>query len=309
MKDSFLASAIISLRPLQWIKNTAVFAAILFSGDLLKGESFWPVFFSFLVFNILSSAMYLVNDSVDIERDKHHIYKRLRPLAKGTLSKKAALILSVLLVTVGLYLSFLLSPNLLIISIIFILIQLAYNFYLKFIILLDIITIAVAFMLRVFAGSLVVLAPLSSWLILTTMMLALLLASGKRRSEITLLTEKLAWKHRETLLHYPINLLDGLTFMMGAATLITYSLFTFNEPELQSKEFIVSILPLTLSTPKWLMVTIPIVVYGLFRYLLLIFEGKGENSPEEILVKDKPLALAVLIWLLSVITIVYFFPS
>ena len=97
--------------------------------------------------------------------------------------------------------------------------------------------------------------------------------------------------------------------MMGAATLITYSLFTFNEPELQSKEFIVSILPLTLSTPKWLMVTIPIVVYGLFRYLLLIFEGKGENSPEEILVKDKPLAFAVLIWLLSVITIVYFFPS
>jgi hypothetical protein len=141
------------------------------------------------------------------------------------------------------------------------------------------------------------------------MMLALFLAAGKRRSELTLLRKEIAGKHRETLYHYPEKLLDGFTFILAASTLITYSLFTFNELELQSKEFFISYLPQTLSSPKWLMATIPIVVYGILRYLYLIFEGGGEDSPEKILVKDLPLFLTTLLWLSLVIVFIYLLPS
>ena len=308
MNRFILLQIIISLRPLQWMKNLSVFAAILFSGDLLNQGLFWPVFASFWIFVILSSGMYLINDVIDIENDKLHPYKKYRPLARGLLSRKTALIIAAGLTLLGLYLSYTLSFNFFIIALAFVLLQVTYNLILKYIILLDIITIAIGFMLRIFAGSIVVLVPLSSWLILTTMMLSLLLAVGKRRSELTLLTIKLAGKHRKTLYYYPTKLLDGITFMMGSATLITYSLFTFNELEIQSKEFIVSYLPQTLASPKWLMATIPLVVYGIFRYLLLIFEGKGEDSPEKILVKDLPLAITVVLWLASVLVIIYALP-
>lgn len=299
----------VSLRPLQWLKNLALFAAILFSGDLFNSNLFWPVFTAFWIFNLLSSAMYLVNDLLDVEKDKIHLLKRLRPIAQGTLSKNVALTTSIILTSISLYLSLKLSTPLFAIAIIFVLLQLSYNLFFKSIILFDIVAISTTFMLRVFAGSLVVLVPLSSWLILTTIMLALFLATGKRRSELTLLTERLAGKHRKTLYHYHTNLLDGITFMMGASTLITYSLFTFNEPELQSKGFIVSFLPQTLISPKWLMVTIPLVVYGILRYLYLIFEARGEDSPEKILVKDYPLFATVLLWLFSVLVIIYVLPS
>jgi 4-hydroxybenzoate polyprenyltransferase len=253
--------------------------------------------------------MYLVNDLLDVERDKIHLFKRFRPIAQGALSKNVVLATAVILTSIGLYLSLKLSSHLFAIAIIFVLLQLSYNLFFKSIILFDIVAIATTFMLRVFAGSLVVLVPLSSWLILTTIMLALFLATGKRRSELTLLTERLAGKHRKTLYHYHTNLLDGITFMMGAATLITYSLFTFNEPELQSKGFIVSFLPQTLASPKWLMITIPLVVYGILRYLYLIFEVRGEDSPEKILVKDYPLFATVLLWALSILAIIYVLPS
>ena len=300
---------IISLRPLQWLKNLAIFAAILFAGDLFNLQIFWPVLAAFWIFNILSSAMYLVNDVVDLERDKFHAYKKLRPIAKGDVSKKTALLSTLILTIIGLYLAYLLSTPFFVISLVFVVLQLAYNIFLKNVILIDVITIALGFMLRIFAGSFVIIAPLSSWLILTTFMLALLLAIGKRRSELTLLTKELAGRHRETLYYYPTKLLDGVTFTMASATLITYSLFTFNEIELQSKEFIVSFLPQTLASPKWLMITIPLVVYGILRYLYLIFEGTGEDSPEEILVKDLPLLITTLLWLFSVLIIIYVLPS
>lgn len=304
-----IAPIIVSLRPLQWLKNLAIFAAILFFGDFFNPAFFWPTFAAFWIFNLLSSSMYLVNDLVDIDHDKLHPYKKLRPIAKGELKKKTALVLAIVFATIGLYLAYLLSPYFFIVSIVFVLLQLAYNFFLKFVILLDIVVIALTFMLRIFAGSFVLLTPLSSWLILTTMMLALFLAAGKRRSELTLLTKKLAGKHRETLYHYPTKLLDGFTFIMAASTLITYSLFTFNEIEIQSKEFIIAYLPQTLSSPKWLMATIPLVVYGIMRYLYLIFEGSDEDSPEKILVKDPPLLITTLLWILSVIIFIYVLPS
>ena len=309
MMVTILLPVLISLRPLQWLKNLAVFAAILFSGVFFDQGYFWPAFFAFWIFNILSSAMYLVNDVIDIENDKIHIYKRHRPVASGSVQKRTALFFSGFLTLVGLYFAYLLSNPFFITAVIFVVVQISYNLYLKHVILLDIITIAITFMLRIFAGSFVVVVPLSSWLILTTMMLSLFLATGKRRSELTLLTNEHAGKFRETLYHYPARLLDGITFIMASATLITYSLFTFNELELQSKDFIIAYLPQTLVSPKWLMATIPLVVYGILRYLYLIFEETGEDSPEKILVKDIPLLITTLLWFLSVIAVIYFFPS
>lgn len=140
------------------------------------------------------------------------------------------------------------------------------------------------------------------------MMLALFLAIGKRRSELTLMEVKQAAAHRHTLLSYPTQLLDGLAFMMGTATLITYSLFTFNSPDILQTGVFATILPQTLSSAKFLMATIPIVVYGIFRYLYLIFEKKEGESPERVLLTDKPLFIAVVTWFVLIIFFLYFFP-
>jgi 4-hydroxybenzoate polyprenyltransferase len=188
---------------------------------------------------------------------------------------------------------------------IFIALQLAYTLFLKRIILIDVMAIAATFSLRVFAGSFILAVPISSWLILTTVTLSLLLAIGKRRAEVTLLTHRLAAKHREVVGHYPNVLLDGLTFMMAGATLITYALFTFNQPELATRRTISLFLPETLSNPRWLMATIPFVIYGVFRYLYVIYEKKEGSSPERVLVRDLPLLTAVVAWALASYIILY----
>ena len=301
-----LPNIIRSLRPIQWFKNLVVFAAIIFARELFLTTKFVPVFYTFLIFSAASSAMYLINDLADTERDKLHFSKRFRPIAAGKLTKQTALTSALFLASLSLVGSYYLSSYLFFIILLYFSIQLLYTFWLKEIIILDVLAIAFSFMLRIFAGSLVVLTPLSAWLILTTMMLALFLGIGKRRSELTLLAGA-ASQHRRALLSYPGALLDGLVFMMATAALITYSLFTFNSPETSQKEFFSSFLPQTLSSPKILMATIPIVVYGIFRYLYLVFEKSEGESPEKILVTDYPLAFSVIVWLAAVIFFLYFF--
>ena len=251
--------------------------------------------------------MYLINDLVDQPLDKFHFSKKLRPIAAGKLPARLVLFLALCLIAAGLIAAFYLSSYLFFTLVIYLVAQLAYSFWLKDLIILDVLAIAFAFMLRIFAGSVVVLTPLSSWLILTTMMLALFLAIGKRRSELTLLRGQQTSGYRKILLSYPAALLDGLVFMMATATLITYSLFTFNSPEFAQKEFFATFFPRTLSSPKLLMATIPIVVYGVFRYLYLIFEKSEGESPEKVLIGDRPLLASVIFWIFSVIFILYFF--
>jgi len=306
MFKDLIVNIFISMRPRQWLKNLVVFAAIIFAREFFVLGKFLPVFYTFLLFCAASSAMYLINDVVDRDRDKLHFSKKTRPVAAGKLPINAAILVSVVLAIISIAASALLSKYLLFLVIIYLIIELFYTFVLKEIILLDVIAISFAFMLRIFAGSIVVLTPLSSWLILTTMMLALFLSVGKRRSEFTLLTSQQGRQHRKTLLFYPQQLLDGLVFMMATAILITYSLFTFNSPELQQKSFLASFLPQTLATSKLLMATIPIVAYGVFRYLYLIFEKSEGESPERILVSDKPLFLTVVLWILAVMFFLYF---
>ena len=306
MTGQQITSIISSLRPRQWLKNLVIFAAIFFSKELFYPEKFWPVFHTLLVFCIASSSMYLLNDIIDREHDRQHFSKKDRPIASGKISVGLAAGLSFVLAAIALIVSYQIQNYLFFIVLTYIVVQLLYSFLLKGVIILDVLAIAFSFMLRIFAGSIVVLTPLSSWLILTTMMLALLLAIGKRRSEFTLLNAQERGGFRKTLISYPPQLLDGLVLVMSAASLITYSLFTFNSPEAQVKEFFTQFLPSTLATPKLLMVTIPIVVYGIFRYLYLVFErGEGE-SPEKILVSDRPLLFSVVMWFLVAVFLLYF---
>jgi len=300
---------IISIRPQQWLKNLAVFAAIFFGGRLLNSQDFSLIFLLFIVFCLLSSGVYLINDIVDRKADKVHFSKRNRPIASGKLPVQIAVFVSILLLLLAFFIAFQISDLIFAITISFVLLQLLYSFVLKRVILLDVMVISLAFMLRVFAGSFAISEALSSWLILTVMMVSLFLAIGKRRSEVTLLTHQQALKHRETLSHYPINLLDGMVFMMAGVSLLTYSLFTFNSGRIEYLATIKEFLPTTLSNPRLLMVTIPIVAYGIFRYLYLIFEKKEGESPEKVLLKDFPLFSTVAIWLLTSFVIIYVLSS
>ena len=306
MADSLAINIFKSLRPTQWLKNLVVFAAIVFSRQFFILDKFLPVFYTFLIFCAASSSMYLINDIADQDMDKLHFSKKSRPIAAGKLTTKIAILVAIILAVISLLSSILLSKYLAILLVIYLIIQLLYTFVFKEIIILDVIAISFAFMLRIFAGSIVVLTPLSSWLILTTMMLALFLSVGKRRSEFTLLTGQQGGQHRKTLLFYPQQLLDGLVFMMATAILITYSLFTFNSPGLGEKIFFSGLLPQTLTSSKFLMATIPIVAYGVFRYLYLIFEKSEGESPEKVLVTDGPLLSAVVLWSISVMFLLYF---
>ncbi len=297
----------VSARPRQWLKNLSVFAAIFFGGSFLDRTEFTVVFFVFVIFCFLSSSIYLFNDVIDAEADRIHFSKKNRPIASGDLSKKTALLVSAILAFLGLYVSFLISEIIVISALIFLLIQIFYSLKLKKLLILDIMAIAFLFMLRVFAGSFVINEPLSSWLILTVLMLSLFLAIGKRRSEVTLLSQPEARAHRSTLSHYPIALLDGLTFMMATASLLTYSLFTFNTERVTASNPIANYLPETLASSRWLMLTIPFVIYGVFRYLYLIFEKKEGESPEKILLTDLPLFTTVALWILTIFIFIYVF--
>lgn len=298
---------LVSLRPRQWLKNLSVFAAIFFGGRLLNWEDLQIIFLVFLIFCLQSSAGYLFNDVIDSKADRSHFSKKDRPIAKGLISPTFAITVSIIFSVLALLLSYRISDLVFLGTLVFLIIQIVYSVYLKQVILFDILAISLTFMLRVFGGSFAINEPLSSWLILTVMMLSLFLAIGKRRSEVTLLSSQQALEHRKILSHYPLTLLDGLVFMMATASLLTYSLFTFNTGKASVTNFLGSYLPTTLANPRWLMITIPIVVYGIFRYLYLIFEKKEGESPEKVLLEDTPLFLAVLLWMLITFVLIYVF--
>ncbi len=285
-----------ALRPQQWIKNLSVLAPAFFAGQILNNHDWVRLSWAFLLLSAASSGAYLINDLLDRHSDRLHPLKGHRPIASGKLSPGLAAAVAVFLLTISLLTS-LQFPIFFTLSLAgFIAVQLSYSLLLKHLILIDVMAIGATFSLRVFAGALILPVPLSAWLILTTVSLSLLLAIGKRRAEVTLLTHRLAAKHRDVVTHYPIVLLDGMTFVMAASTIMSYALFTFNQPELTTRKKLIDLLPQTLANPKWLMVTIPFVIYGIFRYLYVIYEKKEGSSPERVLIYDRPLLIAVLTW-------------
>jgi 4-hydroxybenzoate polyprenyltransferase len=310
--DSKVIAIIKTVRPRQWLKNLAIYAGLVFSGRLFELDDFLLVSAAFLLFSFVASAIYIFNDLVDAPADRLHPFKKNRPIASGLLATSVAFGLAVALLFSGLLGAFVLSPRFFMTVVAYLLLQLLYMFLLKHVIILDVIAIASGFLLRIYAGLWLIGAHLNIWFLLCVVSFALFVATGKRRAEATLLQGYFARKKigavRATLSHYPESLLLGYTTMFATATWLTYALFTFEQPPFTPnktyREFLDFVLPRVYSV-KWLMLTIPFVIYGVMRYLYLIYEQREGESPERILLADRPLLTAVIGWALMVILILY----
>jgi len=307
-----LISLLKLVRVRQWIKNFAIFAAITFSGELFTLTIFQKVLLAFIVFCMLSSATYIINDAFDIRKDRLHPFKRFRPLAHGDIPIFLALIIALVLIVASLFLGLFVNIGFFILVIVYLLIQLLYSIFLKSIAIVDILAIASGYILRVYAGEAASGFHISVWLLLTVISVSLFLAIGKRRSELTLLSTNKdvnIGAVRKSLSHYSERLLDVYASIFATSTFIAYSLFTFLENPRGFKLGIGILMPDFLPEffqRKWLMITIAPVVYGLMRYLQDIYEKREGESPERVLLSDKPLLATVLIWIILLIAIIYF---
>ncbi len=281
-----------TMRPKQWTKNVFVFAALVFDRQLIDRNPFVITLVAFALFCLASSLVYIINDLADIDSDRQHPQKRHRPLASGKLSKNLAILTALIIGAVIFPGTFLLNTALgLTISAYFVM-MLAYSLWLKHMPLIDVIIIAAGFVLRVAAGVVIIETErFSPWLFVATTFLALFIGLGKRRAEIELLATE-AGTHRRVLDGYSLELLDQLLTIVLSTTLMTYCLYTFS----------------AVITPDnhSMMLTIPFVIYGLFRYLFLIRIKHIGGAPEEIVLTDRPMQVTILLWGLTVIAILYF---
>lgn len=299
------------LRPRQWVKNFALFAAVTFTGELFNPNAVYPVILGFFVFCGVSSASYIINDIIDIKNDKLHPFKKFRPLAHGDVNITLAAAVAFTLILGSLAVASFVNFTFFLFVIVYLLLQILYSTFLKTITVIDILAIAAGYILRVYGGEFASGYHISVWLLLTTISISLFLAIGKRRSELTLLTANAGANiaaTRKTLSHYSERLLDVYASIFATSTFIAYSLFTFLEnPVGINLSFGQVILP---DTPylerKWLMLTIIPVVYGLMRYLQDIYEKNEGESPEKVLFSDKPLLATIGVWVAMVIFIIYF---
>lgn len=300
------------VRPRQWIKNLAVFAAITFAGELFNKPVFDSVLLSFFVFCGLSSATYIVNDIFDVKKDRLHPFKKFRPIAHGDVPVFLAAGLAFLLLFFSLIIAKSITPTFFALALVYLFIQFLYSSFLKSLAVVDILAIAAGYILRVYGGEFASGYHISVWLLLTTISISLFLAVGKRRSELTLLSN---YKNadiaatRKSLSHYSERLLDVYASIFATSTFITYSLFTFLENPggftLSLGILMPDFLP-TFIQRKWLMITIIPVVYGLMRYLQDIYEKHEGESPEKVLFSDKPLLITVTVWAILVVMLIYF---
>ena len=280
------------LRMYQWTKNLLVFAALIFAKQAFEPGQAWISLKAFIAFCLAASGTYLINDIMDLERDRAHPRKKYRPLPSGEVSVTAGIVISVLLFAGAIALSWSISGIFFIALLVYILLTLSYSMLLKDVIIIDVMALAMGFVVRAMAGAVALNVEFSKWLVVCTLFLALFLALSKRRGELTLLEEG-AHTHRRVLFHYSIHYLDQLILIMAGGALITYTIYTCSPEVVQN-----------FGTDKFYM-TIPFVVYGLFRYLFLLHRGTGGEDPSRTLLTDIPLALNVLAWGIACILIVY----
>lgn len=296
-----IRDAVELVRPQQWTKNLVVFAAVLFSPARLAIENpvvIVKVFQAFLAFCCLSGAIYAFNDWKDLESDKQHPVKCNRPMASGRMSPGTGLLISLGLGSVGILWSYALDPWFGWIGVVFVVINLAYSLGIKQVVILDVLVLSLGFVLRAVGGIAAIwrYIPdfyLSYWLVLCAFLLSLFLALAKRRHEITLLGDQAA-THRASLTHYSISFIDQMLAVLCATTLLAYSLYTISDDTLRHYG------------TRALFWTIPFVVYGLFRYLYLIYHRAQGGDPTQMLLRDRPTMINVLLWALSAALIVYF---
>lgn len=280
------------MRPRQWIKNGFIYFALIFDKQLFLPDPFLRTVMGFSLFCLISSAVYLFNDIADVEADRNHPEKSLRPIASGRLPVGVALAAALLLALVSLPLAYLLAPLFALILAAYLTINLLYSRWLKHVSILDVLIISSGFVLRVAAG-VVLIYPVerfSPWLYMITVLFSLYIGLGKRRAEMNLLAQG-ASTHRKAFDGYTIPLLDQYITIVSGMTIVAYSLYTFSAPNLPENHS--------------MMLTIPFVVYGIFRYLQLIQTGYTAGAPDEVALKDRPLQITVLLWGLAVIAVFY----
>lgn len=292
-------------RPVHWVKNLALFAALIFSGNLFVSAYVYKVFWAFIVFNLAASATYIFNDVLDAKSDRLHPIKKHRPVASGKLSVPVALAAALTLGLIALYWSTTLSSLFFFLVLLYLVLQIAYSLGLKNMAIIDILIIAAGFIIRVYAGAFVIDAHLSVWFLLCVISVALFLASGKRRAELNILKLS-SGVTRKSLSKYQSELLNSYVTMFGNAAWMSWALFTFFESPRASLSvwLLLAELSRTTTVNKLLMITIPIVIFGIMRYESLIFEGRGE-APEKLLLTDKALVASTLLWLGLVVWILY----
>lgn len=293
-----------ALRVNQWIKNFVIFTAIIFSGKLLEADLFLKTLFSFFIFCLLSSTSYVLNDIIDYPYDKKHPLKKNRPIASGLIKIPEATFFVFLLSLVSLILALFFSLSFFFLSILFLLLHFFYSLYLKKQPIVDIFSISFSFMIRAFAGEVITGYHIPIWLLLTIFFISLFMASVKRHAELVAHGQKT----RFSLYFYNEHFLDFLTYTSGTLAIISYSFYTYFEKLPQAETVFVKFFNMiypNFEVRKWLMITIPLVVYGISRYAQLLYEKYEGERPEYIITTDKPLILVILIWGLIVITLIY----
>ena len=275
------------LRPKQWTKNLLLFAGLIFSMNLFQLTLLYQSLIAFISFCLLSSCVYIINDMVDIKEDRQHPKKQHRPLAAGKVGLKQVIAVLTALLIISLYLAWSVNTLLLLLGVVFFALCLAYSLWFKYMVILDVFAIALGFLLRAVAGGVAINVDISPWFLVCTLLLSLFLALTKRRQE-SINLESNGTLHRKVLEHYPIQYLDQLISIVTAATILAYSLYTF-----------------TASNSNLFMLTIPFVIYGIFRYLYLVHKEQLGENPEEILLQDKPTIINISLWVLLSIFILY----
>ncbi len=289
-----IKNVVISMRPEQWTKNVIVFAGLFFGMKLNGVANIITITEIFFIFCIVSSGSYMINDVIDRKEDCYHPDKSKRPIASGSLSSRLALIVAFALIAIGIIGAMFISSRLLVLLVLFLTLHFSYDIFLKHISIVDVMVIALAFIIRLLSG--VVMAPIdnsvSLWILLCTFLLALFLALCKRRAEVALLLEASS-RHRKSLRGYSAQFLDQLITIAGGATILSYSLYALS-PETILKH----------GTDK-LIFTIPFVIYGIFRYLYLVSIKKGGSNPEKLLIKDTPLLVSILLYCVTAYLVLY----
>lgn len=281
------------VRPKQWLKNGVILAALIFSGAAADIGQLEIALSALGLFCLLSSSIYVLNDIVDRDKDRLHPTKKQRPIASGKISVATATGLFTILMLAGLAGAWLINLEFFLVAIGFLVLNAMYSFWLKNIVILDVMSIALSFSLRAYAGAFAIGVPASKFLMINTILLALFLGFGKRRHELVVLADS-ATKHRSSLSKYSPYLLDQLIGVVTASVVVSYMLYTFS-PEVSEK----------LGTNN-LFFTVPFVLYGVFRYLYLIHQEERGGSPTEVLTSDKPLLINVTLWLAAVIAVLYY---
>ena len=300
-------------RPRQWVKNLTLYAALVFNGYLFPQQIFSRdlviVTQAVAAFTMVAISIYFLNDVADIKADQSHPFKKKRPIAAGRVSVTEALFTAGLMATGGLWWAHALSPLFFWTILGYLMLQLLYSFWLKHVEVVDVFIIALGFFLRVLAGGIVINVHLSIWFLLCVISTSLFLAVGKRRAELAILTEQSqAILHRKVMGKYSPNILDAYLSMFSTAAFLSWALYTFNfyeQGDLSSTPTALIMISKTLTINKWLMATIPVVIFGIMRYIRIIYDGARAETPERVILSDAPLLISVATWGLAVIAVLY----